>query len=218
MALNVSKNTALTTLTANSNTVRTISLPQSTTLTTLNVNSNALTSIDVSNYTALTHLYLGENQLTALDVSKNTKLKEIECHSNRFTTLDFSKNSSLRKISCYYNQIYDVPSGAQNGESFVANLPNIYVNGFNHGDILFTTVTDANNLTKDQVSIAISKGWSMKFDDGTTYLGTAISAIEEVEVEDCDNDDAPRYNLMGQPVDDTYRGIVIQNGKKVLTK
>ena len=35
---------------------------------------------------------------------------------------------------------------------------------------------------------------------------------------DCDNDNAPRYNLMGQPVDDTYRGIVIQNGKKVLTK
>ncbi len=218
MSLNVSKNTALTTLTANSNTVRTISLPQSTTLTTLNVNSNALTSIDVSNCTALTNLYLGENQLTALDVSKNTKLKEIECHSNRFTTLDFSKNSSLRKISCYYNQIYDVPSGAKNGESFVANLPNIYQNGFNHGDILFTTVTDANNLTKDQVSIASSKGWSMKFDDGSTYSGTAASAIEEVEVEDCDNDNAPRYNLNGQPVDDNYRGVVIQKGKKVLTK
>ena len=218
MSLNVSKNTALTTLTANSNTVRTISLPQSTTLTTLNVNSNALTSIDVSNCTALTNLYLGENQLTALDVSKNTKLKEIECHSNRFTTLDFSKNSSLRKISCYYNQIYDVPSGAQNGESFVANLPNIYQNGFNHGDILFTTVTDANNLTKDQVSIASSKGWSMKFDDGSTYSGTASSAIEEVEVEDCDNDNAPRYNLKGQPVDDNYRGIVIQKGKKILVK
>jgi len=218
MSLNVSKNTALTTLTANSNSVRTISLPQSTTLTTLNVNSNALTSIDVSNCTALTNLYLGENQLTALDVSKNTKLKEIECHSNRFTTLDFSKNSSLRKISCYYNQIYDVPSGAQNGESFVANLPNIYQNGFNHGDILFTTVTDANNLTKDQVSIASSKGWSMKFDDGSTYSGTVASAIEEVDVEDCDNDNAPRYNLNGQPVDDNYRGIVIQKGKKILVK
>ncbi len=100
----------------------------------------------------------------------------------------------------------------------MANLPNIYQNGFNHGDILFTTVTDANNLTKDQVSIASSKGWSMKFDDGSTYSGTASSAIEEVEVEDCDNDNAPRYNLNGQPVDDNYRGIVIQKGKKILVK
>jgi hypothetical protein len=100
----------------------------------------------------------------------------------------------------------------------VVNLPNIFQNGFYHGDILFTTVTDANNLTKEQVSTAISKGWSMKFDDGTTYLGTETSTIEEVEVEDDVDNNAPRYNLMGQPVDDRYRGIVIQNGKKVLTK
>ena len=43
------------------------------------------------------------------------------------------------------------------------------------------------------------------------------SGVEDIEVDPIDND-APRYNLMGQPVDDSYRGIVIQNGKKVLIK
>lgn len=217
-ALNISKNTALTTITANSNSLRSISLPQSSVITTLNANSNALTSIDLSKCTALTNLYLNENQLTALNLSSNTALKEIECHTNKFATLDFSKNTSLRKISCYNNQIYDVPSGAQNGESFVVNLPDIYQIGCPQGDIFFTTVTDANNLTKEQVSAANKKGWTMKFSDGTNYSGTVTSAIEEVEVEDDVDNNALRYNLMGQPVDDDYRGIVIQNGKKVLTK
>ena len=58
----------------------------------------------------------------------------------------------------------------------------------------------------------------MKFDDGTTYSGTETSTIEEVEVEDDVDNNAPRYNLMGHPVDDSYRVIVIQNGKKILVK
>ncbi len=32
------------------------------------------------------------------------------------------------------------------------------------------------------------------------------------------NTDAPRYNLSGQRVDDSYRGIVISNGKKMVKR
>ena len=42
------------------------------------------------------------------------------------------------------------------------------------------------------------------------------SGIDEITVDD----GAPRvrYNLQGQPVDDGYRGIVIENGKKILVE
>ena len=43
---------------------------------------------------------------------------------------------------------------------------------------------------------------------------TAIDAVA-TEVEAAD---APAYNLQGQPVDESYRGVVIQNGKKVVRK
>ena len=147
-------------------------------------------------------------------MSKNTKLKEIECHSNKLITLDFSKNSALKKITCYNNQIYDVPSGAQNGESFVVNLPKT---SWPPGEIFFATETDDNNLTTEQVSTVNSKLWNIKYTDGTTYLGEQSTGIESIET-DAANGNAPRYNLMGQPVDKNYRGVVIQNGKKTLIK
>ena len=42
------------------------------------------------------------------------------------------------------------------------------------------------------------------------------SGIDEIPVDD----GAPkvRYNMQGQPVDDDYRGIVIENGKKILVE
>ena len=214
LTLDVSKNTLLPTITANSNSLKSINLPQSTVLETINVNSNALTSIDLSKCTALTKIYLNENKLTTLDVSKNTKLKEIECHSNKLITLDFSKNSALKKITCYNNQIYDVPSGAQNGESFVVNLPKT---SWPPGELFFATETDNNNLTTEQVSTVNSKLWNLKYSDGTTYLGEQSTGIESIET-DAVTGNAPRYNLMGQPVDKNYRGVVIQNGKKTLIK
>ena len=46
--------------------------------------------------------------------------------------------------------------------------------------------------------------------DGAT---TGITSV------DAGNDaDAPAYNLSGQRVDSSYRGVVIQNGKKTLRK
>ena len=47
-----------------------------------------------------------------------------------------------------------------------------------------------------------------------TPTSTAIDAVA-TEVEAAD---APAYNLQGQPVDESYRGVVIQNGKKVVRK
>lgn len=46
--------------------------------------------------------------------------------------------------------------------------------------------------------------------------GTSISGVEEVISQD--NGDNRIYNILGQPVDENYRGFVIINGKKVLRK
>lgn len=44
------------------------------------------------------------------------------------------------------------------------------------------------------------------------------SGIENVAVDNVDNANAPVYNLMGIQVDDSYKGIVIKNGKKYVQK
>ena len=53
-----------------------------TALTSLRCDDNQLASLDVSNTTALKTLTCGQNQLTALDVSNNTALTRLECKNN----------------------------------------------------------------------------------------------------------------------------------------
>ena len=57
--------------------------------------------------------------------------------------------------------------------------------------------------------------WSKKRSWSQFYK---IRAIGSSGIEEISDDKAPklRYNLQGQPVGDDYRGIVIENGKKVL--
>ncbi|MDE7135555.1 MAG: hypothetical protein K2N91_02890, partial [Muribaculaceae bacterium] len=43
------------------------------------------------------------------------------------------------------------------------------------------------------------------------------SAVDEIFSESEDMN-APAYNLMGIPVDDSYKGIIIKNGKKIIRK
>lgn len=46
-----------------------------------------------------------------------------------------------------------------------------------------------------------------------TIVEDAVSSIEEIRIQD---DKSKDINLLGIPVDDSYRGIIIRNGKKVL--
>lgn len=43
------------------------------------------------------------------------------------------------------------------------------------------------------------------------------SAIENI-IADAENENAPVYNLLGVQVDETYKGVVIKNGKKYIQK
>lgn len=54
--------------------------------------------------------------------------------------------------------------------------------------------------------------------DKIKLVCTIPSAINDVEVDNGNDADVPTYNLQGVRVDDSYRGIVIRNGKKILRK
>lgn len=62
------------------------------------------------------------------------------------------------------------------------------------------------------VTAAAAKGLSFSIDGGEATGISAITADGSIVV----NDNAPMYNLAGQRVSDSYKGVVIQNGKKFI--
>lgn len=63
---------------------------------------------------------------------------------------------------------------------------------------------DGGSTTPARLSISLDG-------EGTTGIGTAKSGADG-------DSDAPMYNLQGQRVDKSYRGVVIKNGKKMIIK
>ena len=114
-SLDVSNNTALTSLDCGINKLTNIDLSKNTALTSLNVSGNQLTSLDVSNNTALASFHCEGNQLSSLDVSKNTLLTDLSCHYNNLATLDVSNNPELTYLNCNNNQLttLDVSNNTQ---------------------------------------------------------------------------------------------------------
>ena len=52
----------------------------------------------------------------------------------------------------------------------------------------------------------------------TVVVGNGGSSVENITTEAILDVNAPMYDILGRPVDNTYRGIVIQNGNKYLLK
>ncbi|MDE7117894.1 MAG: DUF5339 domain-containing protein, partial [Bacteroidaceae bacterium] len=76
---------------------------------------------------------------------------------------------------------------------------------------------------KGDVTIkAFSTSWFKADDFRLTYYGNEsdkeVTGIEETEIANTANDNAPMYNLAGQQVGKDYKGIVIVNGKKLYIK
>ena len=49
-----------------------------------------------------------------------------------------------------------------------------------------------------------------------TIVGESFTGIEEINV--TNNVKSGRYNLLGQPVNENYKGIVIENGVKKIQR
>ncbi len=104
-SLDVSNNTALTSLDCGMNRLTSLDVSKNTALVSLVCGLNELASLDVSMNTALTYLLCSDNQLTSLDVSANTILLHLNCSNNLLTSLDVSKNIDLQNLECSNNQL-----------------------------------------------------------------------------------------------------------------
>ena len=200
--------------------------------------------LDMSTCTALQYLRSVCGLLTKVNLSNNNNLKEVDLWDNKLTTLDLSNNINLEKVDCSYNQLTslilprtetltDVKCFANHlsGESMdqvIAMLP-IVAKGDFYPYIEIANVVDEgpqtefNVCTTIQVEAAKSKNWTVYgiyhvtsglWDEYAGSEPTSIRpAIQGSTASDCYSLDGRRINWQ-----DRYRGIYIQNGKKVVIK
>ena len=200
--------------------------------------------LDMSTCTALQYLRSVCGLLTKVNLSNNNNLKEVDLWDNKLTTLDLSNNINLEKVDCSYNQLTslilprtetltDVKCFANHlsGESMdqvIALLPTV-VKGDFYPYIEIANVddegprTEFNVCTTIQVEAAKSKNWTVYgiyhvtsglWDEYAGSEPTSIRpAIQGSTASDCYSLDGRRINWQ-----DRYKGIYIQNGKKVVVK
>ncbi len=208
-SLDVSKNTALTNLNCSNNQLTSLDVSKSTALTNLNCSNNQLTSLDVSKSTALTNLNCSNNQLTVLDVSKNTMLTAMSCALNQLTTLDVSKNTLLSNLYFYMNQIKGSAMDA-----LIESLPN----GDNNMMFVIWNENEGNVMTTTQVDAAKSKGWIPYYFDGENrleYAGSDPNGIKSLVRVGMNRE---IYNLSGQRITRPRKGLFIIGGRKVVVQ
>ena len=100
--------------------------------------------------------------------------------------------------------------------ALIESLPTITEGG--NGTIHAISGKDEQNvITADQIAAAYAKGWTPMYFDSywTPFEATAISAVLRDKGQMMNG---ARYNLSGQRVNDSYKGIVITNGKKFIMK
>ena len=179
-SLDVSKNTALKDLHCFDNQLTSLNVTKNTAMTWLHCDNNELTSLDVTKNTALTLLDCFGNKLTALDVSKNTELTELRCWSNELTSLNLSYLDKLETVWCDYNKLsslnvkgctslkdlnlfHNAIKGTEM-DALIGSLPDR--TPANDGMMVvmdeIEEQPEGNVMTKDQVSVAVAKGWSVK--------------------------------------------------------
>ena len=127
----------------------------------------------------------------AKDVEYNPGQNVFINNGNTKYTNGFDPEGDFQRFDLYNNSPNTVY--AQNNYWYVAEAASPRVSIFDVGD----------DATKGEV---IYTPWA-----GTTYTG-----IDNINVDN--NGSTQRYNILGQPVDSNYRGIVIEKGKKILVK
>lgn len=128
--IDISKNTALETLTVSETSVPSIDLSNNPNLLQFGCSLTSFTSLDLSKNPALEHLDIfGCSELTSLDLSNNTKINYLVCCETNipdldfsklpalevlmgwnanFTSLDMSKNTVLEELIIYRNNLTDL--------------------------------------------------------------------------------------------------------------
>lgn len=105
-------------------------------------------------------------------------------------------------------------------ENVMGDNPGCYVYGFSAKDGSFVKVT-GNSISvkafRAYITVSTTAGagaGARGFMKASFGGGDGTTAIKKVETVSDDDPNAPVYNLAGQQVDASYKGIVIKNGKK----
>ena len=106
--LDVSHNTALSSLYVGRNKLTALDVSALPELGSLSCEGNALETLDVSNNPLLAHLFAGSNQLTVLDVSANEALALLTVEQNALSSLDVTHNPDLTTLSCGENPLTEL--------------------------------------------------------------------------------------------------------------
>ena len=210
-SLDVTNCTALESLRCNKNQLTSLDLTKNAALKKLECDVNQLSELDVTQNPELNWIVCGKNQLSSLDVSKNTKLMDLYCNENQLTSLDLSQNPVLNILDFHRNKIK-----GEAMDALIESLPAI-ADGREGTLRVIYDKDEQNAITADQIAAAQAKGWKPMYFDSywKPYDATAISATLRDKGQMMNG---ARYNLSGQRVNDSYKGIVITNGKKFIMK
>lgn len=181
-------------------------------LTHIDVDEMSISSLaGIERLTPLQFLSCDMNNLNSLDVSSLTNLHTLICTHNNLTALDLSNNLSLTLLECSSNQIV-----GENMELLVSSLPTV-----EEGELHILSLTDhneRNEITTEQVEIAKAKGWKVcaQTAEGWQDFDEVVTGINNLKSSHPTN--ASKYNLKGQLVGDDYKGIVIEDDKKIVVR
>lgn len=105
VAIDVTKNTALTHLYCTLNSLVSLKVAGNTSLILLYCGHNRLATLDVSGCTSLTDLMCDMNKMTSLNMSGCTVLEDLNCQQNLLTSIDVSEFSNMTELVCWGNRI-----------------------------------------------------------------------------------------------------------------
>ncbi|MFD2942580.1 T9SS type A sorting domain-containing protein [Flavobacterium notoginsengisoli] len=177
--LNLTNNKNLVTLYAYNNKLTTLNTSTNTALETISINLNLLNSVDLQNNVNLTNLYLNSNTgLTNVNVSKNIKLTELQIQGTSVNTLDVSANTKLATLICDNSKLtsLDVSKNTSLVNLNCSNNALKSLNLKNGKNTLFTTYLNFKNnsgltcIQVDDVTYSTNK-WS-SYKDATASFNT----------------------------------------------
>ncbi|WP_405562327.1 leucine-rich repeat protein [Polaribacter sp. Asnod6-C07] len=177
-SIDISANTALTSLACNGNVITSLDVSNNTALKYLDCANNLIPSLDVSANTALTTLACNGNLLTSLDVSQNTLLINLWCHINQLTSLDVTNNINLEFLTLYINQLTSLDVTNNINLEFLT----LYINQLTSLDVSNNTVLEQLHCSNNQLtSLDVSNNRAL------TRLSCAINQLTSLNVANGNN-------------------------------
>ena len=178
----------LTELDLHQNNLTTVDLSKLTALKTLTIGVNDFATIDLSANTELTKLDMSDGKnngkVTSVDLSKNTKLTNVVLSGNKLTTLDLSNNPVAKTITVLNNQLTSINLGANTATGHTINLGNNKLTSVDLSQFANTTSSYIylrdNSLTGDAIKLPANAVVKRFWLDGNAFTLAQLYALKSL--------------------------------------